>query len=218
MTSSVIFAGKHQQIWSSVGLQRFRVSAGLWGCRSSSAAFRGRAWGSWNPHKSRLGIGLPLAAHVRSQCMGWFGRGQHAGSGVELARSLPFSICDDATAGFLRLWNRWNCHRRTVQVTLHFFAIRIEERRVVAAEIEPSAAAALLDAAHPLLLGTGEDLAKVAQRFRRPLVTIARAAPRRSSAAASAVPNTLRPRSLAPAPVAVAGLRQPAARGLFGMA
>jgi hypothetical protein len=53
----------------------------------------------------------------------------------------------------------------------------------VAAEIDSAAAAVLLDAAHPLLLGTAEDLAKVAQRYRRPLVTIARAEPRRASAA-----------------------------------
>ena len=68
-------------------------------------------------------------------------------------------------------------------MTLHFFALRVEDQRLVAAEIDPTAAAALLDAAHPLLLGTADDLANVAQRFRRPLVTIARAEPRRPAAA-----------------------------------
>jgi len=87
-------------------------------------------------------------------------------------------------------------------VTLHFFAVRVEEHRVVAAEIDPSAAAALLDAAHPLLLGTAEDLAKVAQRFRRPLVTITRAEPRHPSAAV-------------PEPAAV--ISQGAARSLFSI-
>ena len=102
-------------------------------------------------------------------------------------------------------------------MTLHFFAVRVEEHRVVAAEIDPSAAAALLDAAHPLLLGTAEDLAKVAQRFRRPLVTIARAEPRRSSATVQTARESLPPRPLAAVPEPVAVPSQRAAHSLFGM-
>ena len=103
------------------------------------------------------------------------------------------------------------------QVTLHFYAIRCEEHRLVAAEIDPPAAAALLAAAHPLLLGTAEDLAKVAQRLNRPLVTIARAEPCRSAAAARTAQEALRPpaRTAAPEPVAV--IPQAEARGLFGI-
>ena len=100
---------------------------------------------------------------------------------------------------------------------LHFFAIRVEEHRVVAAEIDPEAAAALLDAAHPFLLGTAEDLAKVAQRFRRPLVTIARVRSQAVPAAVRTAPEPSPSRPLAAVPEPVPVLSQPAARGLFGM-
>ena len=102
-------------------------------------------------------------------------------------------------------------------MTLHYFAVRVEEHRVVAAEIDSPAAAALLDAAHPLLLGTAEDLAKVARRFRRPLVTIARAEPRRSSAVIQTAPESLPPRPVAATAEPVAAVSQGAARSLFGM-
>jgi hypothetical protein len=100
-------------------------------------------------------------------------------------------------------------------VTLHFYAIRVEERRLVAAEIDPPAAAVLLDAAHPLLLGTAEDLAKVAQRLRRPLVTIARSEPRPSPAAVRTTPESLPPRSPATTAEPVEAVSQGAARSLF---
>jgi len=101
-------------------------------------------------------------------------------------------------------------------MTLHYFAVRVEEHRLVAAEIDSSAAAALLDAAHPLLLGTAEDLAKVAQRLKRPLVIIARAEPRRVSAAPRTAPGSFPAHPGAAASGPVAAVSQPAARGLFG--
>jgi len=102
-------------------------------------------------------------------------------------------------------------------VSLHFFAVRVEEHRLVAAEIDPSSAAALLDAAHPLLLGTADDLAKVAQRLGFPLVTIARAGPRRVSATARTESESSTPRRTAAVSEPVAALSQAAARGLFGI-
>jgi hypothetical protein len=101
------------------------------------------------------------------------------------------------------------------QVTLHFYAIRVEEHRLVAAEIDPPAAAALLDAAHPLLLGTAEDLTKVAQRFRRPLVTIARSEPRRPLAAVRTTPESLPPGVPATIAEPAVAVSQGAARSLF---
>jgi hypothetical protein len=111
------------------------------------------------------------------------------------------------------LWSQEDFKRRTVPVPHQLFAVRVEEHRVVAAEVDPTAAASLLDAAQPLLLGTAEDLGKVARRFERPLVTIARAEPRRSSGAARQTPAASRP----PVPEPVAEFSQPEARGLFGM-
>ena len=89
---------------------------------------------------------------------------------------------------------------RTGQVSLHFFAVRVEEHRVVAAEVTPAVAAELLDAAQPLLLGTAEELSKLAQRLRRPLVTIARAAPLQPSSPTRTIRKDLdgMRRSLAP--------------------
>ncbi|MCL4202975.1 MAG: hypothetical protein KJ000_10780 [Pirellulaceae bacterium] len=63
----------------------------------------------------------------------------------------------------------------------HLYAIRVETNRLVAAEIDPATAAQLLDRACPLLLGTAEHLARVAQRLGRPLVMIARGASGRSA-------------------------------------
>ena len=60
-------------------------------------------------------------------------------------------------------------------MSVHFFAVRIETFRLVAAEIHDQAAAAMLDAGQPILLGTVEELRKLAARLRRPLLTISRA-------------------------------------------
>ena len=72
------------------------------------------------------------------------------------------------------------------QMSVHFFAIRIETHRLVAAEVHDRAAAALLDAGQQILLGTVEELGKLAARLQRPLVTIScaptRAVPRCSTA------------------------------------
>ena len=103
---------------------------------------------------------------------------------------------------------RGNCHWGEYQVALHFYAIRVEEHRLVAAEIDSAAAASLLVAAQPLLLGTAEDLAKVAQRLRRPLVTIARAVPSRSSAAARTPLQGSHTAASTPLPEPVAALPQ----------
>ena len=91
-------------------------------------------------------------------------------------------------------------------MTLHFYAVRVEEHRVVAAEVDAWAAAALLESAHPLLLGTAEDLSGVARRFQRPLVSLARAERPGSSAtlpgareSSPADVPAARPQPLAPA-------------------
>ena len=65
-------------------------------------------------------------------------------------------------------------------MSIHFFAIRIETHRLVAAEIHDRAAATLLAAGQQVLLGTVEELGKLATRLQRPLVTISRV-PARSS-------------------------------------
>ena len=84
-------------------------------------------------------------------------------------------------------------------MSVHFFAVRIETFRLVAAEVDDRAAAALLDAGQPLLLGTVEDLSKLAARLQRPLLTISRA-PTRSASAWNPMPTrTLRPQPSAPA-------------------
>ncbi len=73
-------------------------------------------------------------------------------------------------------------------MSVHLFAVRIETFRLVAAEIHDRAAAALLDAGQPILLGTVEELGKLAARLRRPLLTISRA-PTRSAPRRNAVPT-----------------------------
>ena len=60
-------------------------------------------------------------------------------------------------------------------MSVHIFAVRIERLRLVAAEIHDRAAATLLDAGQPILLGTVEELNKLATRLQRPLLTISRA-------------------------------------------
>ena len=60
-------------------------------------------------------------------------------------------------------------------MSVHIFAVRVETFRLVAAEVHDQAAAALLDAGQPILLGTVEDLHKLAARLQRPLLTISRA-------------------------------------------
>jgi len=102
-------------------------------------------------------------------------------------------------------------------VSLSYYALRVEERRVVAAEVDASVAAESLDAAQPLLLGTAEDLSRLAQRLGRPLVSIARSEPRQGSV----VPRTVKE---SPPPGRAAGISEPVAailpplrRNLFGV-
>jgi len=66
-------------------------------------------------------------------------------------------------------------------MAVHLFALRVEPHRLVAAEITDGAAAALVDAGEPVLLGTVEELRRLAFRLRRPLVTISRAPSRPAS-------------------------------------
>ena len=63
-------------------------------------------------------------------------------------------------------------------MAVHLYVVSVEKHRLVAAEVQDQAAAALLDAAQTVLLATAEDLGKVARRLRLPLVTIARSAGR----------------------------------------
>ena len=100
-------------------------------------------------------------------------------------------------------------------MTLHIFVVRVEEHRVVAAEIQDHAAAASLDAGYPVLLGTAEDLGKVARRLRRPLVTIARTSTATSLEANSAVLDSTRQRSRGPVPAPRIGVVVSGARGVF---
>lgn len=55
------------------------------------------------------------------------------------------------------------------------FAIHLEAHRLVAAEVGDAAGALLLDAGHQVFLGRVEELAKLARRLGRPLVTVSRA-------------------------------------------
>lgn len=75
-----------------------------------------------------------------------------------------------------------------------FFALRVESHRVVAAEIPDKSAAALLDAAQPILLATPDSLAKFARKLQKPLVLIsrtpARDIPWRNPAAVSAAASS----------------------------
>ncbi len=85
-------------------------------------------------------------------------------------------------------------------MSIHFFAIRIETFRVVAAEIHDGAAAALLDAGQPILLGTVEELSKLAARLGRPLLTISRA-PTRLVSRRTAMPARTSPALPTPAAI-----------------
>lgn len=93
-------------------------------------------------------------------------------------------------------------------MSVHIFAVRVEMFRLVAAEVHDQAAAALLDAGQPILLGTVEELHKLAARLQRPLLTISRA-PMRSAPAWNPTPS--RPSRPQPS-LAAFGARTRAAR------
>ena len=101
-------------------------------------------------------------------------------------------------------------------MSIQFFAVRVETFRLVAAEIHDRAAAALLDAAQPVLLGTVEDLRRLAARLRRPLVTISCAPMRSAPAWNPPSVQALRPRPSQAA--CAAGAHAARGKALYGMA
>jgi hypothetical protein len=63
--------------------------------------------------------------------------------------------------------------REVAQMSIPIFAIRVEADLLLAAEIDDQVAATVLDSGQPILLGTAEELADVARRLGRSLVTVA---------------------------------------------
>jgi hypothetical protein len=62
---------------------------------------------------------------------------------------------------------------------IRFFAVCVEPHRIVVAEIQDRAVAAVLDSGKQVLLGTVQDLNKLAQRLGRQLVTFSCTSPAR---------------------------------------
>lgn len=59
----------------------------------------------------------------------------------------------------------------------NFYAIRVDAKRLVVAEVDCHRAAALLDGGSQVFLGTAADLVRLAQHLRKDLVTFARSSP-----------------------------------------